>query len=441
MVKNHDTVRVRVAPSPTGRAHIATARAALFNLIFARQHGGEFILRIEDTDRSRSTVEFENDVMTQLTWLGLTWDKGPYRQTARMELYKQRAAELEKRGLAYKKDSALYFTVDPAGPNVTFSDLVKGEVAFPRKEIPDFVILRSDGTPIYNFAVVVDDIEMEISHVIRGEDHLSNTPKQILLFEALGATTPEFGHIPIILGPDGGKLSKRHGSVSIHEYRTQGYLPEAIVNFVALLGWSPSRGQAQDGDEIVDMKRMVEIFRLDAVAHHGAVFDTKKMEFLNGHYIRSMKLGDLAERLVEWYKYVGKKPPQQNEQLLKILATVQERMKRLDEFPELTKFYFAAPHYQPNLLIFKKSDREQTRKGLSKAHEVLGTLGSWSRDDIQGALEATVAKEGLGNGDVFWPVRVAVTGLESSPPPVDALLVLGKDESLERIEGALKLLK
>ena len=440
MVKNHDNVRVRIAPSPTGRAHIANMRAALFNYVFAKQHNGTFILRLEDTDRSRSTEESAADIADQLTWLGLKCDEGPFRQTDRMELYKTRAEELIKKGLAYVKDGATYFKVDPKGPDIVFTDLVKGEVRFQRKEVPDFVILRSDGFPIYHFSVVVDDIDMNISHVLRGEDHLTNTAKHILLFEAFGAPLPEFGHFPIILGPDGGKLSKRHGAVSVHEYRAQGYLHEAIVNFMALLGWSPSRGQARGEDEIVDVKRMMQIFRLDAVSHHGAIFDTAKLDFLNGHYIRQMKLGELAERIGEWAKYAGKEVPKKDEHLLNILATVQERLKRLDEFPELTKFYFAEPTYKADLLVFKKSDPERTKKGLEEALKALQSLKSWSRDEIQSTLEAVVAANKLGNGDVFWPVRVAATGLEASPPPVDVLLVLGRDKALERIKKAIALL-
>lgn len=428
------TVRVRIAPSPTGRAHLATARAALFNWVLAKKMKGEFILRIEDTDRSRSTVEFENDIMTQLTWLDLLWDRGPYRQTERMERYRARAEELKKKGFAYEKDDALYFKVDRAGPDIVFNDLVKGEVHFPRQEFTDFVILRQDKTPVYNFAVVVDDIEMGISHVLRGEDHLSNTPKQILLYQSFDAPLPEFGHFPIILGPDGGKLSKRHGAVSIHDYRLQGYLPEAIVNFVALLGWSPGE------EEIIDKKKMVKIFDLSRVSRHPAVFDKTKLDYFNGWYIRQLSLGDLAERVVDWARYADKKPPEKNEYLLSVLATVQERLKRLEEFPELTSFYYAEPHYKKDLLVFAKSDVGRTKKGLTEAFKALSALQTWSRDEIQSALGAVVKINNLGNGDVFWPVRVAATGLEASPPPVEVLLVLGKAKSLQRIEKALGLL-
>lgn len=445
MPKRDDHVRVRIAPSPTGRAHIATVRAALVNYVFAKQHNGAFLLRIEDTDQARSKPEFDQDIRDQLTWLGLPWDEEPYRQSARLNLYRQKAKELQDKGLAYIKDGAIYFKVDPNGPDVVFTDLVKGEVKFPRKEIPDFVIVRSDGIPVYHFTVVVDDMEMEISHVIRGEDHLSNTPKHILLFQAFDAQLPEFGHLPIILGPDGGKMSKRHGSVSIYDYRRQGYLPEALINFVALLGWSPLAGQALAGqageDEIIDIKKMITMFHLDAVSHHGAIFDKAKLDFLNGYYIRHLKLGDLAERIAEWTKYVGKEPPKQDGRLLNVLATVQERMKRLDEFPALTAFYFAAPTYKADLLVFKKSDKEKTKLGLSKALEALQVLKTWSRDDIQSTLESVVAANELGNGDVFWPVRVAATGSEASPPPVEVLLVLGKDESIARIRKALEMLR
>ena len=427
-------VRVRIAPSPTGRAHIATARAALFNYIFAKQHKGSFLLRVEDTDRARSKKEYEQDIVDQLSWLGLLWDADPYRQSDRMELYAKRAEELKKKGAAYEKDGALYFRVDPKGPDVVFTDLIKGEVRFPRKELPDFVIVRKDGIPVYHFAAVVDDIEMKISHVLRGEDHLSNTPKHILLFKALGAKLPQFGHFPIILGPDGGKLSKRHGSVSIHDYRAQGYLPEAIVNFVALLGWSPGE------EEVIDVGKMIELFRLEAVSHHPAIFDKTKLDYLNGWYIRHLTLGELAERIWEWARYVGKEPPKKDEHLLNVVATVQERLKRLDEFEALTAFYFAEPKYKVDLLVFQKSDREKTKNGLGKALESLESVETWSRDDIQAALEAVVKANTLGNGDVFWLVRVAATGLEASPPPVDVLVVLGREKSLERIEKAIALL-
>jgi glutamyl-tRNA synthetase len=330
------------------------------------------------------------------------------------------------------------------GPDITVRDLIKGEVVFPRRELADFVLLRADETPVYNFAVVVDDIDMGVTHVIRGEDHLSNTPKHMLLFEAFGVKPPAFAHLPIILGPDGSKLSKRHGAVSVREYRRRGYLPEAILNFVILLGWSPVRGKTSAGptgqEEIISLNEMVERFRLEEVSRHPAIFDTNKLDFFNGWYLRHLPLGELADRLLAWYRYVGKKPPAADEYLLSVLATLQERLKRLEEFPQLSSFYFAEPSYEADLLVFAKSDPDRTRKGLVESLESLASLTRWSRDDIQAALEAVVKSNKLGNGDVFWPVRVAVTGLPASPPPVDVLVVLGKERSLARLRRALRLL-
>jgi glutamyl-tRNA synthetase len=427
-------IRTRIAPAPTGLLHVGTARTALFNFIFAKQAGGEFILRFEDTDRSRSTKVAAENIAENLEWLGLAPDEGPFRQMNRLKLYKSYAERLKNLRAVYEKDGALWFRVGGSTGAVEWSDLIHGRQSVPISALKDFVIVRANGIPTYNFVVVVDDIEMRITHVIRGDDHLPNTPKQILIYRALDAKSPEFGHLPLILGPDKKKLSKRHGAQSIGEFREAGFIPEAIVNFLALLGWAPG-----DDQEFLTFDQLLNLFSLEKVHPSPAVFDIEKLTHFNAHYLHELDLGELAERIRGWAEYAKVKLPKTSpDYFLQVVATIQDRLRLLSEFPKLTSYFFSEPKYKQSLLIFKKSTKKSTKKGLSAAIFALEKLPGWGRDQVEESLSSVVQKEGLTNGDVFWPVRSALSGSEGSPSPVDLLEVLGKEKSLRRLRAALK---
>lgn len=429
-------VRTRIAPAPTGLLHVGTARTALFNYLFAKGQGGKFILRFEDTDRSRSTKEAAKNIVENMEWLGLLPDEGPFRQMERLDLYRSYAERLKASGLAYEKDGALWFRVGGGVGAVLWVDLIHGSQSVSMKALKDFVIVRKNGIPTYNFVVVVDDIEMRITHVIRGDDHLPNTPKQILLYRALDSPQPEFGHLPLILGADRKKLSKRHGAQSIGEFRKMGFVPEAIINFLALLGWAPG-----DDQEFFSFEQLVKFFRLGRVHKSPAVFDIDKLTHFNAHYLHEMDLGDLASRIRAWAKETKAGLPEApGDYILNVVAAVQDRMRRLDDFPSLTKYFFTEPRYSATLLIFVKSTRKKTVQGLAAALSALEKLEKrqWTRDQLESVLFRVVINERLSNGDVFWPVRAALSGEEGSPPPVDLLEVLGKERSLQRLKAALK---
>ncbi len=466
-------VRVRIAPSPTGFLHVGTARAALFNYLFAKHEGGKFILRIEDTDVARSEKRFEKDIIDNLRWLGLQWDEGPYRQSERTASYtahidqllkedkayycfcseeelevkrqdqmsrgeapkyngkcREMSKEEVKKCLAEGKPSIIRFKA--AARKVSFHDLIRGKVEFDSSLIGDFTIAKNLATPLYNFAVVVDDFEMKISHVIRGEDHLSNTPKQILLQEALGFPQPKYAHLPLILGPDKSKLSKRHGSVSIAHYRQDGYLAEALINFMAFLGWNPGTER-----EIYPLASLAKEFSLTNVQKAGAIFNIKRLDYLNGFYIRQKSLDKLAE-LCEPYL-----PKTSKTQLKKILAIHQERLKKLSEIKMLTDFFFKDKlKYDKALLQWKDADDKATAQSLDKLYKILFKI---DRDDFtKSGLEKILMPEAEKVGDrgyLLWPLRAALTGKESSAGPFEIAEVLGKEKTLLRLKEARALLK
>jgi len=483
-----DEIRTRNAPSPTGWFHIGSARVALFNWLFARQKGGKFILRIEDTDQERSTEAYELDAMECHSWLGLDWDEGPetpdlfgpYRQSQRLEIYAKYADQLLKDGLAYKcfcspedleaekkaqeekhlppkysgkcrnltteqiaaleeqgKKSTIRFKIDQEEP-VEFRDLIKGEMSFDPKLFGDFIIVKSDGIPTFMFAGIIDDTEMRISHVIRGEDHLSNTPRQILLAQAMNLPIPEYGHLSMILNSDRTKMSKRKNPVSIsHDYRDQGYLPEAMINFLVLLGWSP---KIPKNDEIYSLKDLLTEFDLADIGKSPAIFDPTKLDYFNGFYIRQMGLGELAKRCLPYLEKAGL-VKKEDELVLKAIGLVQERMKKLAEAPELTSFFFKKPDYAPDLLVMKGSSKENTLKALIESHKYLSEETDFSRDSSEALLRALANKLGLKAGEILWPIRVALSGKPASPGTFELLEVFGKDESLARIKTAIDMLK
>lgn len=417
-------VRVRIAPSPTGFAHVGTAYTALFNYAFAKKNSGKFIVRIEDTDVKRRVEGAEEAIFKGLNWLGISWDEsidkgkhGPYRQSERLELYREKVKELEKNGFAYKDDGAVRFK-NP-GEDVSWSDLIKGEITFPGGEITDFVILKSDGYPTYNFAVVVDDLEMKITHVIRGEDHVSNTPRQIALYKAFGEKLPKFAHHPTLRNKEHKKLSKRRDPVDIEKYKKEGYLPPALVNFLCLLGWSHPREK-----EIFDLSEFVELFTLERVRKAGPIFNVEKLDWMNGEYIR--KAGD-AKLADIFYEFSGKKYSQ--EEIKKVTPLVKDRIKRLTEFEGMAGFFFRKPKVDKKL--FGKDYKEHINSALA----VLTDVGEWKKERIDSALVGMIKGKGYHTGKFFMNFRIAIAGGKVTPPINESIVILGKEETLERLKN------
>jgi glutamyl-tRNA synthetase len=481
-------VRVRMAPSPTGPLHIGTARTSLYNYLVARHVGGTYVLRVEDTDAVRSTPEFERDIIDNLHWLGIAWDEGPqaaggddigpfgpYRQSQRMDRYQREADRLLASGSAYRcyctpeeleavraeqaarkeppryngrcrnltdaersafegdgRRPAIRFAVPPEV--VRFDDLVRGEVEFDNALLGDFVIVRADGMPLYQFVVVVDDAAMEITHVIRGEDHLSNTPKQIALYRALGYAVPRFAHIPLILNADRTKMSKRKSQTAMSAYREQGYLPEAMANFLAFLGWSPGTEE-----EIFTLDELSERFDITKVHKGGAIFDADRLDYLNGVYIRSLSDEQLALRLRPFL------PDRVDDaSILRLVPLVRERLVRLSDVAPLVGFLFETDAtvrswYDPEELLPRKRSAADASLALSTASGVLRELGDedWAADVLESRMRTAADTLGWKAGDFFKPMRVAVTGRTVSPPLFESLELLGREQSLARIDAAL----
>jgi len=522
-------VRVRIAPSPTGFLHIGTARAALFNYLFAKKYQGSFILRIEDTDIERSNPLFEKDIIENLKWLGIEWSEGsdlggkygPYRQTERTDIYTKYLKKLLsedkayycfcskedleaekqyqmsigepprysgkcallskeeiKKRLAEKKKSVIRFKI--SSKKVEFNDMIREKVEFDTSLIGDIVIAKDLVTPLYNFAAAVDDFEMKISHVIRGEDHLSNTPKQILLQEALGFLQPKYAHLPLVLGPDRTKLSKRHGAVAISQYKKAGYLPESLVNFMAFLGWNPGIER-----EIYSLPSLVKEFSMEKVQKGGAIFNIKRLDFLNGFYIRQKSAEKLIEICLPYLIRAGlidklEKNPGNPEEpvklglfkakeeeskfiiketgekisfeaLKKIVSLYQERLKKLSEISDLTDFFFKEKlKYDKNLLKWKEANDKEIIKSLDRSKKILSKIKpeNWTKGNLEYILKEEAEKFGkkikgeLGNkGYLLWPFRVALTGKEATAGPFEIAEILGKEKALKRIKEARELIK
>ncbi len=482
------TVRVRFAPSPTGHPHIGNIRTVVFNWLFARQNNGQFVLRIEDTDRTRYVPEALRAITESLRWLGMDWDEGPdvggpygpYVQSERLALYRQKAEELIEKGWAYRCNCSperlervraaqraqgkppMYDghcrnkppgAVSPDEPHVirlkvpregktVVHDLLKGEIAFENRLIDDQILLKSDGYPTYHLAVVVDDHLMHISHVIRADEWLPSTPKHVLLYRAFGWEPPVFVHVPLVLGPDGKKLSKRHGAVSVAEFKRQGYLPEALFNYLALLGWAPGEGDEQ---EIFTREELIERFDLRRVKLSPAVFSYEKLDWMNGVYIRNLSDEALLERLIPFWQEAGlipsPVPAEELERLMILVPLVKERIKRLRDVVPLTDFIFTEIEPPaPEKLIGKKMTARQSLEALRAAHELLKNLVPFDAATMEPRMRQLAKDLGLKAGQLFTIIRVAISNKKVAPPLFGTMEALGRQKTLQRLAQAEEIL-
>lgn len=426
----------RIPPSPTGNLHLGTARTALFNFLYAKKNLGKIILRFEDTDKKRSLDEFADNILTGLAWLGISYDE-KYKQSERGVVYEKYLKKLIDNDKAYvskEEDGERSEVIRFKNPKkiVKFQDEIRGEVSFDTTELGDFVIAKTLTEPLYHLAVVVDDFEMGVTHVIRGEDGISNTPRQILIQEAIGAPRPVYAHLPLILGKDKSKLSKRHGATSISDYKSQGYLPEAIINYLALLGWSPG-----DNREFFTLEELIEEFDFKNVQKGGAVFDVEKLDWFNKHYLDKM---EDAEALALLKEYLAEFEIDADI-LQKIKPIVFERISKLSDIDQMVSdgeldYFKESPEYEASGLIWKKSDKDKTLGHLAKVRELLEKLEDFSEEGVKGAIWDYAEEEG--KGDVLWPLRFALSGKDKSPDPINLSYILGKEKTLERIGYAIK---
>jgi glutamyl-tRNA synthetase len=461
------TIRTRFAPSPTGYLHIGGARTALFSYLYARKHGGTFILRIEDTDLERSSVESVNAILESMAWLGLEYDEGPFAQSERMDRYREVIDRLLAEGKAYycycskerleelragqmaRKEKPRYDGlcrhrsgpppegvkpvvrfINPTEGSVVVDDMIRGRVVFSNAELDDLIIARSDGSPTYNFTVVVDDYDMRITHVIRGDDHLNNTPRQINILRALGAEPPVYAHVPMILGEDGKRLSKRHGAVSVTAYRDEGYLPEALLNYLVRLGWS-------HGDqEIFSLGEMIELFDVTNVNNSAAVFNPAKLQWLNQHYIKESPVDRLVGPFGWQLGQLGIDPAS-GPDIARVIELQRERAKTLKEMAEISAFFYVDfDDYEP--AAARKHLVDEALAPLARAREVLAELPSWTAEAIHAALNDVAEELGLKLGKVAQPLRVAVCGRAASPGIDVTLELLGRDATVQRIDRAIR---
>jgi glutamyl-tRNA synthetase len=475
-------MRVRFAPSPTGTLHVGGARTAVFNWLLARKHGGAFILRIEDTDRERSTAAARDAILDSLRWLSLDWDEGPVYQSERIPRHKEAALELWHRGHAYpcfctpeelaeerkraqaekrnyvysrrcralspeavkeRLDSGLPYTVRFAVPSgrTEWDDLVHGRTGFDNDGIGDFIILRSDGGPVYNLAVTIDDLDMDITHVVRGDDHISNTPRQILLYRALGVEPPKFAHVPLLFGPDKQKLSKRHGAQSVEEFRSMGFLPQALVNFLALLGWSPG-----DDREVLDRAELIEAFSLERITGKSAIFETGKLEWLNGQHLARLTSTELAEAVTPWLVRAGITDvcflADRREWYLNLLEVLRPRARLLPDFVALARPYFPGTiEYQPDAVAKFWKDPLEARQLLQELRAFFAATASLEdQAELEARLRKMAEERRISFSTVAHPLRVALTGMRVSPGIFEVVRTMGRGLVLERLDAALSYL-
>ncbi|MCP4864969.1 MAG: glutamate--tRNA ligase [Alteromonas sp.] len=459
------SVVTRFAPSPTGYLHVGGARTALYSWLYAKSQGGAFVLRIEDTDIERSTEEAKQAILDGMEWLGLTWDKGPYYQTERFDRYKAIIQTLLDEGKAYKcfmpaeeldaireqqkengekprypgtwrnrtdhpegQPYVIRFK-NPLEGSVVFDDHVRGRIEISNTELDDLIIQRSDGTPTYNFCVVVDDWDMGISHVVRGEDHINNTPRQINILKALGAPVPEYAHVSMILGDDGKKLSKRHGAVSVMQYRDDGYLPQAVKNYLVRLGW------AHGDQEIFSEQEMIELFSLDAIGQSASAFNTEKLVWLNQHYIKSLPAEEVASH-ASWHFEQQGIALDNGPALTDVIAIQADRVKTLKELAQISA-YFYQDYEEFDANAAKKHLRPVAREALELVQQKLAAISDWNPQTIQAAINDTAEELGVGMGKVGMPLRVAATGSGNSPSLDVTLNLLSQNKIVERINKAL----
>ncbi|OGY10005.1 MAG: hypothetical protein A3D24_03700 [Candidatus Blackburnbacteria bacterium RIFCSPHIGHO2_02_FULL_39_13] len=426
-----EKIRTRTAPSPTGFAHVGTAYGALFNYAFAKKNNGKYIIRLEDTDVKRNVEGAEEEILASLSWLGITWDEGPdsggphfpYKQSQRLEIYKEKVKELLNKKLAYEDDGAI--KLKGSQDDIVWEDLIRGSITFPASEVNDFVIVKSDGYPTYHFAVVIDDHLMEISHVIRGEEHISNTPRQIALYKAFGWELPKFGHFPTLRGADRKKLSKRRDPVNLKIFRQEGYLPEALVNFLCLLGWSHPEGK-----EIFTIAEFVDNFSLDRVRKAGPVFDTQKLDWINGEYIRKTSDEELVKITLE--HITGDVP---EDFLLKVIPLIKERMAKLSEAQGLLEFFWQQPAWIKEIFEDPKS-----LEHLASANIALSGVKVWDLENINKALGEKIVKNEFKTGNFYMTLRLAMAGKRITPPINESMVILGQDQVLHRIHDAESIL-
>ena len=444
--KNNDgKIVTRIAPSPTGVLHVGTARTALFNYLYAKQNGGKFVVRIEDTDKERSTEEFEKNILDSMKWLGLEHDEF-YRQSERTEIYKKYIKKLISEDKAYiskeevKKEGQRSEVIRFRNPNkeISFDDLIRGEVKFDTTELGDFVIAKSLEDPLYHLAVVVDDHETGITHILRGEDGISNTPRQILIQDAIGAQRPKYAHLPLILGPDKSKLSKRHGATSLDEFKNQGYFKEAILNHLAFLGWNPGTEK-----EVFSMEELIKEFDIKKVSKGGAVFNIEKLDWFNKEYLKNISDDEIEKVTLEKVKTLMEDfNPEDEKTISKLIPLIKERITKFDDIDNMIKegefnYYFNEPsNNEPEKIIWKKSDKEKTLQHLEKVHELFSeTDGKETPDEIKEIVWDYAEQEG--RGDVLWPLRYALSGVDRSPDPFTISSIIGKEKTLNRIEIAI----
>jgi len=470
-------IRVRFAPSPTGYPHLGNIRTALFNWLFARHNNGTFILRIEDTDRARMVEGALDMIVNSLRWLRLDWDEGPYFQSERLDYYheisdrlvNEKAAyvcfcsperlnsvrqeqmskkqppgydrhcrNLNKEEIAELKASGITPVVrfkSPLEGQTTFYDLIRGDITFENSTLDDFVLLKSDGYPTYHLANIVDDHQMAISHVLRADEWLSSAPRHVLLYQSLGCQPPQFAHLPMILGPDKSKLSKRHGATSIDEYQEQGYLPEAIVNFLALLGWS-----LDDKTELLSQQEIINHFSLDRVSKTAAVFNKDKLEWMNGVYIRALPVEEFASRAIPFIEQnlpSEIKRPLNIDYIHRIMPLIQDRAKTLAEIPQLIDFFFIEDLQYDGTLLLNKVEITKATQALQAAMDKLAVLANWTTDSLEEILRPLSSHLELKTGVFFGILRVAVTGRTAAPPLFQTMEVLGKDRCFARLKKAL----
>ncbi|MAG59850.1 glutamate--tRNA ligase [Candidatus Woesebacteria bacterium] len=423
-------IRTRIAPSPTGFAHVGTAYTAIFNYAYARKGKGKLVLRLEDTDVKRKVKGAEEAVYAGLSWLGITWDEGPdkggkfgpYRQSERLEIYKKKADALVRSGDAFEDEGAIRFK--NSGSDMEWTDKVRGKISFPGGEVRDFVIMKSDGYPTYNFAVVVDDIEMKITHVIRGEEHISNTPRQLALYKAFGVQPPEFAHLPTLRNAEHKKLSKRGDAVDLGAFRKEGYLPEALVNFLCLLGWSHP-----DEKEVFGLDEFIKHLSLDRIKKAGPIFDIKKLDWLNGIYIRNKDNKDLAHLVNEHVTN-----DVSGTSVEEVAPLIKDRVNKLSEANDLLEFFWSAPQ------VGKELFGDESPRHLASAARVLGEIKNWNLGQVNKKFAGEIKKKKFKTGDFYMSLRIALSGKKITPPINESIVILGQDKVLHRLEEAQKAL-